>query len=99
MLTGFEGSDGTLDPQHARGYWFGEGGELVKTYFQGIETQRSQFEEFGGVQIAHKIKVSRNGSVGILIRVTEASAAGSISESMFELPGHEYKRAFTEEVR
>jgi hypothetical protein len=99
VLTGFESPDGTLDPEQARGYWFDETGKLVKTHFSGIETQRSEFEDFGGVAISHRIKVLRNGGLGVLIRVTQISPAGTIPANSFELPGHEWDRAFTDEMR
>jgi hypothetical protein len=99
VLAGYESPDGTLDPEHARAYWFDENGELVKTYFSGIETQRSQFEEFDGGEIAHQIKVMRNGAVEILISVTQVSPAGTIPADAFDLPGHDWNRAFTDEVR
>jgi len=35
----------------------------------------------------------------MLIRVTEMSAAATIPENIFDLRGHEWKRAFTDEVR
>jgi hypothetical protein len=99
VLAGYESPEGNLDPQQARGYWFDEHGNLVKTFFQGIETQRSNFEEFNGAQIAHVTKVLRVGSVGMVIRITEMSAAGIVPEDTFTLRGHEWKRAFTDEVR
>jgi len=99
VLAGYESPDGTLDPEHARGYWFDERGELVKTFFSGIETRRSEFDEFGGVEIARKIKVMRDGAVEILISVTQISPAGTIPADAFDLPGHEWNRAFTDEVR
>ncbi len=99
VLAGYESSGGVLDPEHARGYWFDETGKLVKTYFQGNETRRLQFEEVGGVQIAREIRVLHNDKAGMLIRVTDVSAVGDVPGSTFELRGHEWKRAFTDEVR
>jgi hypothetical protein len=99
VLAGYESPEGTLDAEHARGYWFDENGKLVKTYFQGMETQRLEFAEFSGAQVAHKIKVFHNGALGMLIRVTEVSAAGTVPDNTFKLSGHEWKRAFTDEVR
>jgi hypothetical protein len=98
VLAGYESPKGILDPEHARGYWFDESGKLLKTYFAGIETRRSEFEEFNGVQVAHKIGVLHDGKLGMLIRA-EVSAAGTVPEKTFELRGHEWKRAFTDEVR
>ena len=99
VLTGYESPDGTLDPEHARGYWFDESGKLVKTYYLGLETRRSQFENFGEMEIARQIKVLRNGDVAMLIHVTEVGSLGNVPASAFELPGHEWTRAFTDDVR
>jgi hypothetical protein len=99
VLTGYESPDGDLDPEHARGYWFDDTGRLVKTYFMGIEAQRSDFEDFGGVEIAHRIEVLHDGALGMLIRITQVSAAGTAPANTFELRGHGWTRAFTEEVR
>jgi hypothetical protein len=99
VLTGYENTDGTLDPQHARAYWFDESRNLLKAFFTGLEIQRSDFEDFSGVKIARQIKILHNGALGMLIRVTEVAPAGSVPESTFELRGHDWTRAFTDEVR
>jgi hypothetical protein len=99
VLTGYESPEGKLDPEHIRAYWFDERGLLVKTYFMGIETQRSEFEAFGGAQVAHQIKVLGGGRPGMLIRVTQVSPVDSVSSNTFELPGHEWTRSFTDEAR
>jgi len=99
VLAGYESPDGTLDPEQARGYWFDESGKLVKTYFRGIETQRIDFKDFGEVAIARQIRVLHDHQLGMLIRVTEVSAAATVPENIFDLRGHEWKRAFTDEVR
>jgi hypothetical protein len=99
VLAGYENPEGTLDPEHARGYWFDEGGRLVKTHFRGIETQRIDFKDFAGVAIAREIRVSHDHQLAMLIRVTEVSPAAAIPETIFDLRGHEWKRAFTDEVR
>jgi hypothetical protein len=99
VLAGYESPEGVLDPEHARAYWFDENGKLVKTYFQGIETQRLQFVDFGGALVAHKIRVLRNGKLMMLITVTDQSIGGTIPETKFGFPGYEWNRAFTDEVR
>ena len=99
VLAGYESPDGVLDPEHARGYWFDESGKLLKTYFVGIETRRAEFEQFGGVYVAHTIRLLHNGALGMLIKVTQISAAGALPENTFELHGHEWKRVFTDEAR
>jgi len=99
VLAGYESADGELDPEKARGYWFDENGKLVKTYFGGIETRRLEFKEFSGAEIAQEIRVLHEDHLGMLIRVTEVSAATTVPENTFDLHGHEWKRAFTDEVR
>jgi hypothetical protein len=99
VLAGYESPEGNLDPQQARGYWFDENGKLIKTFFQGIETRRSGFKVFNGSQVALLLKVMRTDSVGMVIRATDMSAAGAIPEDTFTLRDHEWKRAFTDEVR
>jgi hypothetical protein len=98
-LSGYESPSGELDPEHARGYWFDSNGLLVKTYFNGIETQRSEFADFAGVAIARKIDVLKNGKVAMQISITEVNPAGPTQAQTFEVHGHEWTRAFTDEAR
>jgi hypothetical protein len=95
VLTGYESPEGVLDPAHVRAYWFDETGRLVKTFFTGLESVRSEIEDFGGVAIARQIKVSNSAGVGLFIRVTEVSPAVNVSADEFVLKGHEWTRAFT----
>jgi hypothetical protein len=99
VLAGYESPEGKLDPEQARGYWFDDTGLLVKTYFDGIETQRLEFEDFAGVKAARRIDVLKNGKLAMRIRVTEMTSAGTIPAKTFEVKGHEWTRAFTAEVR
>jgi len=99
VLAGYESPEGKLDPEQARGYWFDDTGLLIKTYFNGIETDRSEFEDFAGVKIAHRIDVLKDGNHGMRIRITEVSPAGSVPSKTFEVKGHEWTRAFTAEAR
>ncbi len=99
VLTGYENPKGELDPEHARGYWFEDSGKLVKTYYQGMETRRAQFEDFGGVTLARQVNVLRNGAPVMLIHVTELGPAKEFAKDVFEIPGHKWTRAFTAEVR
>jgi hypothetical protein len=99
VLAGYESPEGKLDPEQARAYWFDADGKLLKTYFSGIETQRSDFKDFNGGQMARQIKALRNGGLAMVIDITELSPAGTLPESTFELHGHEWQRAFTSEMR
>lgn len=98
VLAGYESPEGKLDPEQARAYWFDDAGLLWKTYFKGIETRRSDFKEFAGVKIAHQIDV-QGGGLAMSISVTDVAAAGTVPSQSFEVPKHEWTRAFTDEVR
>ncbi len=99
VLAGYESPDGTLDAEQARGYWFDDTGLLLKTFFNGLETRRSVFEDFSGVRVARRIDVLRDEKLAIRIRITQVSPAETLPEKTFEIPKHEWTRAFTAEVR
>jgi hypothetical protein len=99
VIAGYESPAGDLDREHTRGYWFDEEGRLVKTYASGIETQRLDFADFEGVQVAHNIRVLKDNALGMLIHITDVSAETPASEKTFKISGHEWKRAFIDEVR
>jgi hypothetical protein len=99
VLSGYESSDGSLDPVHARAYWFDENGKLLRTYFSGIETHRYEFKDFAGVAIAREIRVLHDDKVGMLIRVTDVEPIVTVDETLFDLAGNEWKREFTAEAR
>jgi hypothetical protein len=99
VLAGYEGPPGVLDPEHSRAYWFDEHGQLLRTYFSGLETQRSDFISFAGVAIAHTIRLSKNNMLLAVIRVTDIAPAEVIPNDTFQLQGYEWRRAFTDEVR
>lgn len=99
VLAGYESPEGKLDPEQARGYWFDDTGLLVQTYFKGIETRRAEFEEFAGVRIARRIDVLKDDKVAMQVRITETSSAGPMPAKSFEVPHHEWTRAFTDEAR
>lgn len=99
VLAGYESPDGKLDPEQARGYWFDDSGLLLKTFFDGIETDRSDFRDLGGIKFPHRIDILKEGRLAMQIKVTESSSAGDLPSNTFELKGHPYQRAFTSEVR
>lgn len=99
LLAGYESPAGKLDPQQARAYWFNERGLLLRTYFKGVETRRSDFEAFGNFQVATSIEVLLPGGGSIPIHVTDVSAAEALPSDTFKLPGHQWTRAFTDETR
>lgn len=98
VLTGYEGPDG-FDAKHVRGFWFDNNGNLLKAYTMGLETRRSNFEDFAGVKVAREISVLKDQKLGLHIQVTNVVSPRDISPNVFKLPGHEWKRQFTDEVR
>jgi hypothetical protein len=99
VLAGYESPAGKLDPEMARGFWFDDSGVLVRTFFKDIETRRLEFSEFAGVKLARRIDVLKDGKLAMRIRVTEVGPAAALPAKMFEVHGHDWKRAFTDEVR
>jgi len=99
VLAGYESREGTLDTEQARGYWFDDTGLLRKTFFGGIETVRSDFQDLGGVKFPHQIDVLKGGRVAMIIRIVEVTTPADIPRNSFELKGHAWQRAFTSEVR
>jgi len=62
--------------------------------------QRTQFEDFGGALVAHRINVlSKRGVAAMAIQVMQVSPGQLDSKNNFEMRGHEQVRAFTDEVR
>lgn len=99
VFRGPEGPNGELEAGKSEGYWFDGGGRLMKAYTAGFELRPSGAEPFGGVQVARRIDVIKDGKVGMRITVKEVSPPAPSAEKDFQLDGHEWKRAFTAEVR
>ena len=99
VLTGYESPEGKLDPEHARGFWFDANDRLVRAHFLATDIRLSQFEPFGSIQVARQIRIFRNGVLVLTIQVSDLAAQSNFPEATFELPGHEWQRAFTDEVR
>ncbi len=98
VVTGYESPEGKLDPG-ARSYWFDQSGTLVKAFFNGLESRRSDFEDFNGVRIARHIDVLKDGQLAMRVRITNVGPAPEESSKAFDIKGHEWQRAFTDEVR
>jgi hypothetical protein len=78
---------------------FDDTGLIIKTYFDGIEIQPSEFQDFAGVKTARRIDVLKEGKLEMRIHVTDVTPAGTIPAKNFEVKGHEWTRAFTAEAR
>jgi len=99
VLSGYEGPDGKLDPQHSRGYWFNDQGQLIKTYSNGFETRRSDFQKFEGQSVARSVGLYSDSALALKLTVTELFANPTVGPKVFEVKGHEWTRQFTDEVR
>ena len=99
VLSGYESPDGKLDPQHSRAFWFASTAQLLKTYFGGLETRRSDFQGFAGMQVARAVALYSNGGLALKLTVTQLSANPPPAARQFEIKGHDWTRQFTDEVR
>lgn len=98
VLTGYESPEGKLDPEQGRGYWFDDNGLLLKTIFNGVESQRSDFQNFAGVKVAHRVDVLKDGRLAMRVSVTDIAAPGTLAADTFKLKDESRPR-FTSEVR
>jgi hypothetical protein len=99
VLSGYEGPEGKIDEQ-ARGLWFDSKGNLLKTYFAGLEAVRSDFENFQSVHLARRIDVFHDSASVMRIRISDISGASdSLSRNVFEIKGHEVSKEYTSEAR
>jgi hypothetical protein len=99
VTSGDEGPDGKPDPVHFRGYWFAETGQVVKTYVRGLETRLMAFSDFDGGRVTRRVDILTDGKPVMRVQVTELQPAGAVDTTMFLLPGHEWVRAVTDEMR
>jgi hypothetical protein len=99
VLSGYEGPDGKLDAQHSRAFWFDPSGILVETFVNGIETRRSNLQDFESFKVAHRIDVLKDGGTAMRIQITDIATAAPVPAKTFEIKGHEWKRIFTAEAR
>jgi hypothetical protein len=99
VTAGPEDANGQIDAHRARGYWFDTDGRLVKAVFSNLEMRRSDFQDYRGTQICHRILVYKDEKLGMEIRVLDVSPATKVTGDIFEVRGHKWTRAFTDEVR
>jgi len=83
----------------SRAYWFDDSGLLLKANIGDLEIRLSKFEDFDGVKIARQIDVLKDGRPAMPISVTQVTPARTVSPESFKLKGHEWQRAFIDEVR
>jgi hypothetical protein len=99
VASGDEGPDGKLDSMNFRGYWFADTGQVVKTHVRGLETRLTTFSDFDGGRVTRRVNVLADGKPVMRVHVTELQRAGTVDAAMFLLPGYEWVRALTDEVR
>jgi len=91
--------DGTPEPGRSRVFWFNDSGVLLRANFAALESQRSDFVTYQNTQVARRIILTKDGKTAMIIEVKEINPAGDFPDRTFEIPGHEWRRAFTAEVR
>jgi hypothetical protein len=98
---GRDNPDGTPDPKQFEGYWFDGNGQLVKTFLNALQTRRTNFASFNGVQVARRVEVLLGGQVGMRIDVTSLGPAGEVDPHIFAIKRHEWlsQSASESEVR
>jgi hypothetical protein len=98
ILSGYVTPDGKFDDK-VRAFWFDDQGTLLKAHVNGVDVIRGAFEACSGTKTAREISVVKDGKLAVKISVTDIAAPAATSSEMFTLKGHEWKRAFTDEVR
>ena len=58
-----------------------------------------RFEDYEGVKVAREINVLKDTALAMRIKVVSLTGAETKPAKYFELPGHSWNRAFTDEVR
>jgi hypothetical protein len=96
---GKEKPDGTPDPQDFEAYWFNGSGQLIRSYLNGLEVRREDFQDFNGVHVARQLQVILAGKVGMKIDVTVLQPLGSVDSKIFTMKGNDWRREHTTEVR
>jgi len=98
VATGAESDDGVLAAQ-SRGFWFDANGVLQRAHFLGFDARYMQFEDFNGSKVPHQIDLLLNGQLGMRIKVASLEPKQGLTAGEFKIPGHEWKRQFTDETR
>ena len=80
-------------------FGFDEKGRLFSPSNSGLETQRSEFQDLIGVQIAHQARVLHNSAIAMMIQVSRVLPGPAGNSESFDLRGQKHTRAFTDEVR
>lgn len=99
VARGEQEQNGDLKPSNAEGFWFDESNRLVKCVVENSEIRLTSIEQYDGVPVPRLINVYQNGKPVMRIQVREIAPADPAKAGEFKIKGHEWKRAFTAEVR
>jgi hypothetical protein len=99
VARGEEEQNGDLKPSNAEGFWFDDNGRLVKYVVEHSEIRLTNVEPYLGVPVPRLIAIYQSGNMVMRIQVKEIAPADTATGKKFKLQGHEWKRAFTAEVR
>jgi hypothetical protein len=91
------------NPKTSNGYWFDESGRLVQAYASKLALSYSGYRPVaeGAVPTTIAGRVAAGGTVVMQIDLEEPVplSAATLGKNSFRVPGHEWKRQFTAEVR
>jgi len=92
-------ANGDLDPTNSQAFWFDENGAVIKAHTNGLDLAPFGIEAYDGVGVARQINVMKEGKLAARITIKSIAPAATNSPKDFKLKGHEWRRAFTAEVR
>jgi hypothetical protein len=99
VFRGPEGPNGEFDPESSQGFWFNESGQLIKSYFSGMEILAKNPQPYNGVPIAREVTALKDGKSALVATITDVGPADPSLDKTFKVKGHEWQRQFTPETR
>lgn len=102
VMRGEQTTEGVPSLENSWPFWFGEDGRLLRTYVSKIVMSYEKPRLFDGIQVPTQISGrSASGQLVFRLSVEELrdAQASELGSDVFRIPGHEWKRQFTAEVR
>ena len=92
-----------VDPKLATVYWFDGSGKMVQAYASNLALSYAGYRAVAGSVAPSTItgRVAPSGGAALVISVDDVGPldVGTLGKKPFQVPGHEWKRQFTAEVR
>lgn len=99
VAAGPEDATGKMEEGNSRAFWFDADGRLLQAITSGVQIGRINFTSFDGSQVAQLIEVRVKNGLAMQLRVNSLQLGSGEPTDGFVIKGHEYTRAFTDEVR